>query len=456
MNRRQRKSELGQAIPVQVIGLVLTMALVCLSAMGPATAQNRHFTGRTITGGTVRSLAKRDIPKSGIAPASRAATSRKRSSKAIMKPQGGPAACDVTIGPGASPAGSYLPLSGFGITPVAGVGDDSLIDFDVPPFTFAGETYSRIAFSSNGYAIVGGSSDPGDNTLINQNFPDPTVPNNVLAPFWTDLNPDNGGNLYIGVLTDGMDNWVVLDWEAVSEFSTVNQNSFQIWIGLNGDANPVEDISYVYGTMQGSGNGGFLTVGAENKIGSHGQSYYYNGTGTLPALGTQLRVATTSCVPTKPWTTTGSSGTIDEDSLPNAAVTNFVLGLKPATTGTVIARYNITPTRDLSSFCPANNTHIAIRFRDEDAAALGDQVLLTIHQTKIATGGDTTIFTFDSNVSSQAVGAAFQTFATDVPIDFDFGTSVYWVEVSVSRANANAFVNFASLQIAETQGTLCP
>jgi hypothetical protein len=373
-----------------------------------------------------------------------------------MRPNAAPEGCDVSIAPGASPAGGYLPLSAFGITPVPGVSDDSLTDFDTPPFVFAGETYTRISFSSNGYAIIGGQSDPGDNTLLNQNFPDTTAPNNTLAPFWTDLNPESGGNLYIGVLTDGTDDWIVLDWEAVSEFSTLNQNTFEIWIGASDMGNPAQDISYAYSVMQGSGNGGFLTVGAENKSGTRGGNYYYNGTGTLPANGTQLVVSATSCLATSPFTTTGSTGTLDEDSLSSASVLNFTLGFNPGTTGTITARYNITPTKGISQYCPATKSHIAIRYRDSDDVGAGGQIIFTIHQSSVLTGGNNTIYTFDSNVSSQPLGSAFQTYATDVPIDFDFAQNLYWIEAQVKRSNPNVLVHLGSMQIFESEGTACP
>ncbi len=205
-----------------------------------------------------------------------------------------PGICNVNIAAGPSPVG-YLPLSAFGIPPVAGVTDDIVLDFDVPAFTFAGETYTRVGFSSNGYAVIGGSTGPADNSLNNQNFPDLAHPNNVLAPFWTDLNPAGAGELRIGALTDGVDTWIVMDWANVREFSTANSNSFEIWIGQDNDAHPAEDVSFAYGPIGGSGNGGFLTAGAENKLGTRGKSSYFNGTGTLPAAGADLRVTTTSC-----------------------------------------------------------------------------------------------------------------------------------------------------------------
>jgi hypothetical protein len=168
------------------------------------------------------------------------------------------------------------------------MGDETLSVFSVPSFSFAGETWTQLGVDSNGYVVVGGA---GINSIINQNFPDITPPNNVLAPFWTNLNPGAAGAVRIGTLTDGADTWIVVDWEKVRNFSTPTENSFEIWIGVNGDAHPGEDISFAYGAV-GNGDGGLLTVGAEDKTGTVGDTYYFNGTGTLPTSGTQLRVTT--------------------------------------------------------------------------------------------------------------------------------------------------------------------
>ena len=202
----------------------------------------------------------------------------------------------VTIAPGSSPAGGYLPLSAFGFAPIAGVGDDTITNFTVPAFTFGGVSYDRLGISSNGYVVVGGGAG-ADSSINNQSFPDPTRPNNVLAPFWTDLNPAAGGALRVGTLTDGADTWIVLDWAGVREFSLARTATFEVWIGVDGDAHPGTDVSYAFGTIQGNGDGGFLTVGAENNSGSRGQNTYVNGQGTLPSAGTQLVVGSTAGVP---------------------------------------------------------------------------------------------------------------------------------------------------------------
>lgn len=190
-----------------------------------------------------------------------------------------------------SPGGGYLPLSAFGIEPLAGLTDDSIVNLTVPDFVFAGETYSTIGVVSNGFAVVGGGEET-DVTPLNQNLPDPTPPNNVLAPFWTDLNPEAGGAVRAGVLTDGVSNWLVIDYDSVPNFGSNQTNSFQIWIGLNG----TQDITFAYGKVT-HGTQDLLTIGAENKYGNRGQSYVYNATGAVPGENGQLRVLAGALVP---------------------------------------------------------------------------------------------------------------------------------------------------------------
>ena len=203
---------------------------------------------------------------------------------------------NVTIAPGPSPAGGYLPLELFGVAPVGGMSDESIVNVTTPSFTFAGQSWDTIGVTSNGYAVVGGGTG-ADITFINTALPNAARPNNILAPFWTDLDPAKGGQLRVGSLTDGVDTWIVLEWQNVQEFSTTRTNSFQIWIGTNGDANPATDVSFTYDTLQGNGDGGFLTVGAENRFGNRGQATYVDGVGTLPTAGTELVVGSSAGVP---------------------------------------------------------------------------------------------------------------------------------------------------------------
>ena len=200
-----------------------------------------------------------------------------------------PTGVSAAISPDASPAG-YFPLS----NPVLGslqvaAGDETITNFTVPAFTLGGKTYTKIGIVSDGYLVLGGGTG-ADVQYLNQNLPDPALPNNVLAPFWTDLNPGAGGKVWINVLTDGVNTWIVVEFENVPVWSNVNTtNTFQVWIGIGSDTN---DVSFTYGAISG-GDGGFATVGAENEDGSRGSTIYLDGVGTLPVAGTEVDVVHT-------------------------------------------------------------------------------------------------------------------------------------------------------------------
>jgi hypothetical protein len=195
----------------------------------------------------------------------------------------------ITIGLGSGPAGDYLPLSIFGISPIAGVGDETITNFNVPSFTYAGQSWTRVGVVSNGYVVVGGGTS-ADVQSGNQDLPSASAPGNILAPFWTDLDPAAGGAIRIGTLTNGADTWIVIDWAGVRNQGTAVTNTFEIWLGLNSDTHPAEDIAFSYETVS-SGAGGLLTIGAQDISRTVGDSYYFNGIGSLP-VRQELRVTT--------------------------------------------------------------------------------------------------------------------------------------------------------------------
>ncbi len=132
---------------------------------------------------------------------------------------------------GSGPAGGYLPLSAFGIGPAAGVGDETISNFDVPTFYYGGEPYTQIGVVSNGYVVIGGGT-AADVNFFPQTFPDPARPNNVVAPFWTDLNPTVGGAVRVATLTDGVDTWLIVDFDAVKNYSDATTHTGELWFRL--------------------------------------------------------------------------------------------------------------------------------------------------------------------------------------------------------------------------------
>jgi subtilisin family serine protease len=204
----------------------------------------------------------------------------------------------VEIAAGGSPFG-YVPLAGFGISPIGGVGDETISNFNLPAsFRYGGELYSSVGVVSNGYVVAGGGTG-ADVSFINQFLPDPARPNNVIAPFWTDLNPAAGGALRIAVLSAGANSWVIVEWENVPNWGDGMLNSFQVWLPLATNTGPIEqtEITYAYGPVLSAGDGGFVTVGAENLDGTKGDMLYVDGMGTLPTPGGSATVTSTASEP---------------------------------------------------------------------------------------------------------------------------------------------------------------
>jgi len=195
-----------------------------------------------------------------------------------------------TIAPGT--IAGYIPLHLFGVTPIP-IGDEQALNFNVPAFRFAGANYNRIGVTSNGYAVVGGTGGAQDISFVPQTLPDPTPPNGVLAPFWTDLDGTGAPGIFIVVLTDGVSSWIVTEWR-VNVFGTNSLRVFQTWIGING----TEDIVYAYDPANlpvAPGPAFGLTVGAENVEGNRGAQTAPTFPGTGPTQ--DLRVTSTPGAP---------------------------------------------------------------------------------------------------------------------------------------------------------------
>jgi hypothetical protein len=190
--------------------------------------------------------------------------------------------------------GGYTSLAGFGVPPLAltcnGDCDDGGYFFNVPAYTFNGQTYTQTLFSVNG-TLEAGSASGGFSSFNNQNLPDASLPNNIMAPFWRDLNLNAGGNMYIAGFNFGCGTATAYEWEAVPHFgSPLETVTMQVWIGDDGGC-LADLIHFVYGDMStGTSNGG--TVGVENATGTIGTSYFFNGSGTVPVLNDELLVST--------------------------------------------------------------------------------------------------------------------------------------------------------------------
>jgi len=209
----------------------------------------------------------------------------------------------TSITPTVGPDGGYLALSLFGVAPVAGVGDDTITNFNVPAFFYGGESYTRIGVVSNGYIVVGGGTS-ADVVFAPPPFPNAARPNNTLAPLWTDLNPPAGGAIRVATLSGGGFSWIVIDWDSVKNFSNATTHSFEAWLQESSGAHTgpsSEQVTFSYGPNlafpgdgPGLGNAGSgdpgsgQAWGAENRDGTSGVNI-----ASAPANGSEYQVNTT-------------------------------------------------------------------------------------------------------------------------------------------------------------------
>lgn len=204
-----------------------------------------------------------------------------------------------------SPGYGYLDLSEIPIPGEGGFGDETIVNYGLPSVRFGDEDYNTVGVTSNGYLVLGGGT-ADDVDFVPQDMPNAARPNNVLAPYWTDLNMADGGDLYIGY--DGC--YFVFSWEDVPIYgsSGLETRSFQIWILTSECADAYllgdDDIYFEYGET-GSGAGDDdgvieddgLVVGAENRDATSGAhlgidvepdlSGYYVNTGSSTPGGSK-------------------------------------------------------------------------------------------------------------------------------------------------------------------------
>ncbi len=193
--------------------------------------------------------------------------------------------------PAGSPFG-YVSLPGIGVAPLdcSGVCDDTTnVLTGLPPYQFAGSTYTSMVVSSNGF-IVAGEDTTSAFTASNSSLPSIAAPNTVIAPFWTDLdldgtNPDDpgAGSWYAGSFNGGA--FIIVEWNGAERFGEAGPTyTFQIQIGTELAPPGSQGIWFVYDTIPTVPDDN-LTIGAESEGGLFGANYYFNGTGTPPITG---------------------------------------------------------------------------------------------------------------------------------------------------------------------------
>jgi subtilisin family serine protease len=155
------------------------------------------------------------------------------------------------------------------------------------PFTFRfyGVEKNTIFVGANG--IVGFSAD-GLTTTENIAMPNGSTPNDMIAPYWDNLDPGAGGNMYWGTVGTAPNRRFVVSWVGVPRVTTATTLlSFQVVLDEN-----TGDIIFQYKDVAGTrGAGRGATVGVENANGDTGALYLHNGAPSLLEARTAVRVS---------------------------------------------------------------------------------------------------------------------------------------------------------------------
>lgn len=142
-------------------------------------------------------------------------------------------------------------------------------------FDFAGQMYSTLYVSANGYITF---IQPAGFTTVRENsfIPGIAIPNEMIAPFWDDHNPSAGGQVYGMNLGDRY----VVEWHEVPHqgyTSSENRVTFEVVLFRTSNR-----ILFQYKTLQGDfSNGSSATIGLEYAGGQAGVQYAYNRPGAL-------------------------------------------------------------------------------------------------------------------------------------------------------------------------------
>jgi len=135
------------------------------------------------------------------------------------------------------------------------------------PFTFQfyNRQYTSLVVTANGMAFFEPSTSPTEDFPSNVALPATIEPNAVLAPFWDDLDGNNGTSaLRQQVVTGPNGQGLAIEWKDWNRRFGMYSLTFQLRLWENGV------VEFFYGTMLGSGQAISATIGIESPTGGLG------------------------------------------------------------------------------------------------------------------------------------------------------------------------------------------
>ncbi len=175
---------------------------------------------------------------------------------------------------GQAPLYDWVEITGVGSIISAITNSDAATTVLSLPFTFKyyGVDYTQISVCSNGFLALGSEDYRfGDNTGI----PNTHGPESMISPFWDDLDPSVGGDIY--QYDDTANHRYIVQFDANVHYGGANPETFEVILydpahypTSSGDG----EIVFQYEDVRSIGT---ATVGIENHAENDGIQYVYNG-----------------------------------------------------------------------------------------------------------------------------------------------------------------------------------
>lgn len=148
-------------------------------------------------------------------------------------------------------------------------------------FRYSGREYTNVHVGANGLL---GFVNLSLSTSLNASLPLPSVPNAILCPFWDDLNPAGGGQVWFATMGTAPHRYAVVSWvEVPHKLSASTKFTFQAILYEN------ENVRFQYAKVN-SGNSQYAqgvsaTIGLEDFMGGVGTRYSFMGSPSVVTNG---------------------------------------------------------------------------------------------------------------------------------------------------------------------------
>jgi hypothetical protein len=153
-------------------------------------------------------------------------------------------------------------------------------------FSFYGTDFTSIRLCSNGFASFTSTA----TTYSNAAIPSSANPNDLVAPYWDDMNPSGTNYGEVFYYADPAGEFFVAEWDSMAHFgSTIVGEYYTFELILYPDGT----IDYQYKAIEPGNMTPFpsATVGVENSSGTIGEQCTFNGSGPLePTAGMGIHI----------------------------------------------------------------------------------------------------------------------------------------------------------------------